>query len=357
MNDYFCVMPFYGYEYYHQGGTHCCLLPQNYDIKKLRQDILDGKRSDYCNACWKLEDNKLQSDRQLKNSAFDLYKDRDLRFVEQDVRSGDFSPTLIKIETSNKCNATCVTCGYWASTAWGSLAKKNKVIDVIMKINPDPNIVNSIDFKNLIGLNLVGGEPLYEETYFYYLEKLLETGNDKCFVSFTTNGSVTINNKNKTLLSKFKNLNIGVSIDGVGPVFEYMRYPLRWQDLLKNLEFFKTITDNISVNSCTSNVNVLYHHQTFDWVKSQNFTYHYNPVITPAYFRPSALPKSVKEQIFDKFGRTNDLTAFIGSHTDQDDLDFRAGLEELQKQDLMKKISYKDYLPEFYELIKSSLPS
>ncbi len=82
MNDYFCVLPFYGYEFYpNGGGTHCCLLPKNYNIESIRKDILSGHRSDACSACWRLEDAGLLSDRKLKNSALDYYWDRDIRYI------------------------------------------------------------------------------------------------------------------------------------------------------------------------------------------------------------------------------------------------------------------------------------
>ena len=67
-NEYFCVLPFYGYEFTtsDSGSSHCCLLPKGYDIEEIRQDILDKKRSKWCTACWKLEDAGLSSDRLLK---------------------------------------------------------------------------------------------------------------------------------------------------------------------------------------------------------------------------------------------------------------------------------------------------
>lgn len=351
MNDYFCVLPFFGYEYYSAGGSHCCLLPKDYDINTIRNDMLNGVRTDACQACWNLEDSGLPSDRHLKNAAFDYYWDRDIRYIEEDARQGNFKPLLIKYSTSNKCNATCVTCGPGASSSW---AKLNKVIN----IKPDSDSLmnqtyRDLNFRELVGLTLLGGEPLYEKHNFYILEKLIENHNDKCFIQITTNGSVILSEEHKKLLNKFKNISIGLSIDGVGPVFEYMRYPLKWKKLLENLEFFRTLTDNISANYCISNINVLYHQQTIDWFKSQNMPFHYNPVINPAYFASTSLPLSVKQKILSQFRDSKDLKHLLGNpHTSQDDTNFELAMKEITRQDGLKKINIADYLPELCDLIK-----
>lgn len=357
MNDNFCVLPFFGYEYQVRGGTHCCLLPTNYNIDSVRQSILDGERSEYCSACWKLEDAGLISDRKLKNSALDFYWDRDIRYIEEDVRQGKYETIMVKNVTSNTCNSTCVTCNSGASSAWAPLENKMNLTPALTSIMTKEQIDNNLKFKDLITLNFVGGEPLYEKLNFYILEKLIENNNDTCFIQITTNGSVGLSDKNKSLLGKFKNINFNVSIDGVGKVFEYLRYPLQWDDLLENLDLFRSITKNVSVSYTTSNLNVLYHHETIQWFQQQGLNYHFNPVINPPHFRPNALPQKVKEEIFKKYGKTDDLKFFLEEeHTPQDDTDFQIMLSKIKQQDLVKGIDYKEYLPELANLFWSLTP-
>lgn len=354
MNNYFCVLPFFGYEFNSKGSTHCCLLPKNYDINQIRADILNQKRSPFCSACWKLEDAGLISDRKLKNSALDFYWDKDIGYIEEEVKQGKYKTLLVKNYTSNICNSTCVTCNSGSSSAWAPLEKKMNIIPARTTQMTIDQINNNIDFKDIIGINFVGGEPLYEKLNFYILEKLIEQNNKKCFVSITTNGSVDLSSNQKALLSQFTNLNFNISIDGIGPVFEYMRYPLQWHKLLENLDFFKTITNTVSVSYTTSNLNVLYHHKTLDWFKKENLNYHFNPVVNPKHFRPNALPQKIKQQIFDRFGRSKDLDFFIGSeHTDKDDQDFAKLLEVISRQDKIKNIKLKDYMPEMWDLMVS----
>jgi hypothetical protein len=100
-------------------------------------------------------------------------------------------------------------------------------------------------------------------------------------------------------------------------------------------------------------VYVLYHNDTIEWFKKNNLNYHFNPIINPSHFRPSALPVTVKEEIFKKYGKTPDLEFFIGSdHTAKDDEDFAKMLAVIKDQDRVKGISINDYLPEFSQLIR-----
>jgi sulfatase maturation enzyme AslB (radical SAM superfamily) len=343
MNDYFCVLPFFGAEYTPSGfTTPCCLLPKDTNIKQLQTEMLAGQRSVACQKCWTLEDQNKISDRQLKNSAFDFYKNQAIEFVEEDCRKGDYSAQIVKLYTSNLCNSTCVTCGPGASTAWATL-KNIKVLSTIAQ-----PIIDSFNYKDFIMVNFVGGEPLKEKKNFDILLKLIAVGNTACFISMTTNGSVQLSTKQKDILREFKNLNICLSIDGIEKRFEYMRFPLKWDVLLENIRFFKENNIQLSVSYTISNLNVMYYQETVDWFNLQGLDQNHILVSYPEYFSPMALPKEVKNIL-------NNPIVSIDNHSSIDDENFIAACIEIKNQDTLKNIKIKDYLPEFYELIPTSL--
>ena len=78
-------------------------------------------------------------------------------------------------------------------------------------------------------------------------------------MSFVTNGSFSLNARQKEILAKFKNLNFCFSIDGVGPVFEYLRWPLKWVDIENNISWCQANNVEFSVSYTLSNINLLYH--------------------------------------------------------------------------------------------------
>ena len=340
MNDYFCVLPFFGAEYTPSGfTTPCCLLPTNTDIKQLQTEMLAGQRPVACQKCWTLEDQNKISDRQLKNSAFDFYKNQAIEFIEEDCRKGNYSTQIVKLYTSNLCNSTCVTCGPGSSTAWATL-KNIKVLSTIAQ-----PIIDSFNYKDFTMVNFVGGEPLKEKKNFDILLKLIAVGNTACFISMTTNGSVQLSTKQKYILKEFKNLNICLSIDGIEKRFEYMRFPLKWDILLENIKFFKENNIQLSVSYTISNLNVMYYQETVDWFNLQGLDHNHILVSYPAYFSPTALPKEVKKLL-------NNPIVSIDNHSIIDDENFITACIEIKNQDTLKNIKIKDYLPEFYDLIR-----
>ena len=351
----FCVLPWVGRELnWQQQETHCCLLPKNYNIEEIKAEMIDGKKPAACQKCWNLEDQGLQSDRQLKNSALDFYWDRDLQFIYKDAVDGKLNDILmLKLLTSYTCNATCVSCNSIASSAWSQL---NHRINPTIPINPTKfvnldKVREKVDFKELKMLSLIGGEPLYEKKNFDLLEHIIELGNDTVFLSMVTNGSVRLTSRQKSVLSKFKNVNFCLSIDGTESTFEYLRFPLKWDDLISNLTFFREVTDNISANYTLSNLNILNHNETVAWFNRQNIPYSNNPVYNPAWLQSRALPLEIKSVLKDRLS-AQDYDMYIGNqHTEQDQQNFEQMLVEIKKQDSSKGISMADYLPELYKLI------
>lgn len=339
MNNYFCVLPFFSAEYQISYKTPCCLLPPNANIDTIRKDMLNGIKSSDCSKCWHLEEQGKTSDRLLQNSAFDYYANRDINLVEDDCKSGAYSEQIVKLYSSNLCNSTCVTCrSAEYSSAWATLLNGPQ-----KKISIEQSNLLTVDWANLKMLSFLGGEPLYEKKNFEVMQKLIEVGNTDCFISFVTNGAVDLSEHQLTILKHFKNLNFCLSIDGIGSVFEYLRYPLSWDLLLKNIKLYNDLNINLSVSYTISNLNILYYKETVDWFNSQGLTYNYNLVTDPDYFNINSLPEQIKQDI--NFGKE-----LLRTHCSNDDVLFDDLLREIDNQDRMKNISIGDYMPELAKI-------
>jgi len=351
--DTFCVLPWVGKEIrWNNAQTHCCLLAPQYDINQVKSDLLAGVKTPACQKCWNLEENGIKSDRQVKNAALDFYWNRDIENIKNDAINGKLDRVLmLKLFTSYTCNATCISCGPGSSSSWAQLNHRTDPKIPLSKYKfVDLDQVNTqVDFKELKMLSLIGGEPLYEKKNFDLLEHIIELGNTSIFLSMVTNGSVKLSTRQKKILSKFKNINFSVSIDGTESVFEYLRYPLKWADLKDNLNFFWEVGGNVSSNYTLSNLNVLYHTRTLKWFDENNLVYSINPIYRPTWLQPRALPESIKKVLKQQLSAT-DYNTFIGPiHTEQDQLDFQTMLSQIKIQDTAKKIQMKHYLPELHD--------
>jgi hypothetical protein len=349
----FCVLPWHSQEIDWNGkSTHCCLLPKTYNIKVIKSNMLQGIKPSECQKCWNLEQQGLLSDRKLKNSALDFWSGQDLQTIvkESTVDSGDTQ--ILKLTTSYTCNSACVTCNSSASSFWNTVErridntipiKKYSFIDV-------EAIKTQVDFKNLKILSLLGGEPLLEKNNFVLLQHLIDIGNTDVFVTIITNGSVKLSEKHVELFSSFPNLNFCISIDGIGPVFEYLRWPLKWPDIVTNLDQYRCITNNISVSYTISNLNILYYANTVDWFRAHDLAWNHNVVYEPSYFSPMVLPSSAKKTIKNLLN-AKEFDAFVGNKQEVDTELWQRFQQEIKIQDSAKGISIHNYLPEFCDLV------
>jgi hypothetical protein len=338
-------MPFFGLEVSSKTTqtTPCCLLKNDANVSQIRAEMLDQKKPEACAACWKLEDQGIKSDRQYKNQSFDLFANKDIKIVEEECKNGIYSNQIIKIYTSNLCNSTCVTCGPIASSSWSSIKKMNT-----KHITISNDQLNPLKYNKIKMLSFVGGEPLYDKKTFEILNCVINAGNTNCFISIVTNGSVVLSNSQLNILKKFKNLNLCISIDGIESRFEYIRYPLKWQTLLDNLELFKSIAASISISYTISNLNLMYYNETSSWFKEQNLNYNHNIVTHPSYFSINSLPEHVKETM------PAEVKFLLRPHIPNDDSKFNLFAKEIQSQDNLKNISIQNFMPEMYKIIQEN---
>lgn len=344
----FCVLPFYAIEYPRK--TPCCLMSDFDNLEEIRSDMLAGQRPQSCNACWRLEDSGSKSDRQLKNESMDFYTDMDVEQLLTECHQKLNKITHYKIDTSNTCNAACTTCSGDSSSTWNKIYQKNN-LEILPNWKITPQQTHDwVDYPNAKSIIFRGGESFLSDTNFYILEQLLANNNTNCFVSFVTNGSFSLSKYQKNIISKFSNVNFCFSIDGVGPVFEYLRWPLKWDKIKHNISWCLDHNITPSVSYTLSNVNLLYHPQTTKWFKDSNLKYLVNPVYTPECFRPQSLPATVKTRLGQLPGF--DHLQYFFKHDDHNDQWYEEFKTQIALQDSMKNIAIKDYLPELVELLK-----
>lgn len=318
MADVFCIQPWLGKETKLTNGKkykECCWLSKDYDIDQVRKDLTQGIKTSACQRCWDAESNDLISRRQQQNLLADTLYNLSIENLQKLCIEQGYAPTIYQINTGNKCNGACIMCGPKASSKWQSLLKQHSPhTELPYDHEFDLDFDNAkfvdfgLDFDNAKFVEFLGGEPLLEKKVIPILEKL----NKDCCISFVTNGSISIDKKLLDLLRKFNKLIICLSIDGIGPVFEYHRWPLKWNKLLENLEQFRSLECDLSVSYTLTNINLPYYDETISWFKSQNLKYLINKVRHPEYFDPDN-PISKKT------------------------------ISALDKQDLLKGINRKDY--------------
>jgi len=146
----------------------------------------------------------------------------------------------------NICNAACQTCNPGCSTRIGALVGKTF-----------PIVNNSSRFWNLpqdriVHLDINGGEPSYSKNYKQLLANLppnLRT------LRLNTNCNVVLNELTD-IVDKGIEVTVTVSCDGIGPVHEFMRWPIKWDTFYNNLMTYKTMPIKLNLWTTVSILNV-----------------------------------------------------------------------------------------------------
>lgn len=342
--DTFCVLPWYGRETFYNNKP-CCIIDPDYDLNTVKKDLINGVQTSACKRCWQIERSGQQSLRQQENIFLDYKLDRDIEKLREDAIAGRARTVSYQVYVGNLCNQACVTCDSEFSSKWAPIELK-------MGKTPAARIdlaVDSldIDYARAKKINLLGGETLYDRRTFEILQRLVDHNNTDCFVSLITNGSITLTDQQLELFSRFSDTNICVSIDGIGPVFEYLRWPGRWDRLVSNLEQYRKICKHLSVSYTISAVNAWYYNETVAWFNSQSLPYNHNVVSWPTWAALDRMPVEFKQLLQHQDNFISGYCEITGKENTLDML-----RHELVTQDRIKNINIADYLPEVSQILK-----
>jgi pyruvate-formate lyase-activating enzyme len=321
MSSSYCVMPFNSLEISPNGTCLvCCKIgrpiqrpdgrPFNLlensieevwnseDLQSLRQRFIKGDRPKECQLCWTEEDAGTYSLRQQSNA---MLKDR------RD------SPTVeyLVLKLSNLCNLKCRICNPEWSTSWA--AEENQfhtpsaevTLDLKARTAPKLRDENMRAIRqwmpSLRRVLIYGGEPFLNKEAYSLLNELIDKGHaSHVAVTLNSNGSV-YDEKWVEALRKFERVDLFLSIDDVGPRFEYQRKGAKWEYVARNFERFMQVAQStphfkVGVFASISLFNVLTIRDLLEW--TLNFPEArvelYNLIHQPREFSIRNLPPAIK---------------------------------------------------------------
>ena len=322
-------------------------MPVDHDIEDIKKTLLSGQEHPSCQKCWDVESSGQTSRRQQENTFLDYKLNRDLEKIQQDCIDKQSTTLLYQITTSNLCNQACVTCDSSFSTKWQELDRQMNITQESQP--PIDDFSKQIDYTNAKRIEILGGEPLFDPVSLQLLDQLLTNNNRDCFISVVTNGSITLKPTQIGKLKQLNDLNICVSIDGIGSVFEYMRWPGKWTKLLENIEQYRSIAKTITVSYTISAVNALYYDQTVEWFDKNKLSYNHNIVTYPKWASLKTMPVQLKQILSQKNNFVSNFCKIDGN-----EISMSVFSKNLIAQDQAKKINIQDYMPELASLIVNS---
>ena len=334
----------------------CCWFAQEIPVdsalkdnrKTLFESITDW--TPYCNRCLLLEKSGQQS---LRQTGADWILDSD-----------DFQdPVTIDIHLDTQCNAACVICDHHSSSLWAKEQSKLQNKQIIIKpattTSAIDKIVSNISLEKVKYVKFFGGEPLFTDTHLRFLEHVPNP--DQVTLHYTTNGSIYPNQEVLNVWKKFKLIIFAASIDGVEEQFDYVRWPLTWKKVSKNL---LRIRDNKDIQNLmfriefTANfLNVYYFDRLELWVQdnlSTNASGDKTDLNIHLCFgntwNINRMPVEIRNLIFKKYSKDHKIYKIVNDST-------FANLDNWKKfvatWDTRRNNSWKTAFPDLVEYIQT----
>ena len=282
MKKSYCDLPF-EHQYIHMSGSVrlCCATLENATdkngnryhmsnhsldqvwnsdyMKQVRIDMKNGKVLNACSKCVGQEERGYGSMRK------EIDREKNINNMNTNG-SIDIMPISMELHFGNVCNLKCKMCGQDYSNQIGKeiLEIGKKDTDFLSWVREQSGNVNnwtnnlSVEYtwfrnkkvkdrllnyvsKHITSLTIIGGEPtiipeFYELLNYCYKNNTLQ---DKD-ITIVTNLTNT-NPKMTQWFPKMKSWMIWASIDGLGNITEYIRYPSNFKKVVENLNFYKKL--------------------------------------------------------------------------------------------------------------------
>ena len=324
-------------------------------LKNVKDTMLQNKWPEGCFRCRQEEASGIKSKRIL---------DYERWSTEFDTYTEDKGYIIAAIAFGNTCNLKCITCHSSASSLW-----RKEYFDIygvdeapVDKLSSDSREIYDA-MPNIIHLDIPGGEPFLSEIKKQkrLLQKYVESGRSKDIsLHYTTNGQIFPNTEWWNLWQNFKEIDMQLSIDGVGKRYEYIRFPGKQDIIERNVEMFieKEKTNNnlrLSVSHTVSSYNIYYLTEFFNWCEQVGLPRPWCGVVnTPKHMRPQVYPFAIKNKIIEhlKGSRYEDVQTWATYLTDNDSSEhYEEFLRLTDIHDLYRKLNFANTFPEVKELI------
>lgn len=373
-------------------------------MKDFRRDLLQGKQPSACQNCQTMEAHHKVSGRQRQLLKTGIRSDDFVNTMHaspwldhfnasmQHNGATELMPQDWQIDLGNYCNSACVMCSPIYSSRIASEYLRMGIIDSLPQRSwtDDPKLLEKFmhslrQSPRLRYLHFIGGETMLTPGFKAILTALIDSDlHQDCCIGFTTNLTVWDEDIN-ALLTQFRSVNLGLSIECLHAVNDYIRYPShletthdllqRWVDLAKKQAWL------VQLRVTPTLLSIMHLHTVYDYafqhavsVEACNF------LERPVFLRPSVLPVAYRRiasarllqlcqdhEITDQQlintrhpdlvtqQLTQDLSSYVHylEHEPQQDglpelVDFLHVLERSRNNRIL------DYLPEYEDLLRSA---
>ena len=214
-------------------------------MQSVRERMITGKQVKDCSQCYRREKQGQYSFRQRANDDWQQH----VQQVMNDTKRFVELPVYLDIRFGNLCNLKCRMCtGLYSKKLGEELYHISQKDETFKRIAKDTAKIYNFDWydknfwsdleKYLPRINLLyltGGEPTLVEGNYDFLQRLIDKGYAKNISLVFNTNATNFQQRFLDTVSHFAQITLNLSIDGIGGVQEYIRYPSKWKAIQKNM--------------------------------------------------------------------------------------------------------------------------
>jgi MoaA/NifB/PqqE/SkfB family radical SAM enzyme len=330
--------------------------------KNLRKQFLNDEVPDICTRCFDLEKNGVKSPR---NGWNENYYDENALYEE----NAPFKIKYVDIRLGNLCNLKCRMCNPYSSNQWvkeWKLLEKDFLdteLDRLEQLNwPEKSALwdnLKLVANDVVMIYLTGGEPTIIKEQHKLLDYFLDNNLAKNVkLKYNTN----LTNIPHHLLDKwkkFKNVQVNCSIDAIGSLDRYIRYPSDWNTIAENFQIVKNLENcTIEVHCTVQMYNIMRLYEILDWTMQQRTKIYLNVLHHPDYLSVKVLPNEFKKIISKKLQEFTYIKTVPGliNYINSDDWYnslFQKFVKKTKIIDFERNQNFLDHVPEFEQYFKT----
>jgi molybdenum cofactor biosynthesis enzyme MoaA len=264
----------------------------------IRKQMLAGERPEMCQRCFGEEDVGIKSSRQSWNAKWQEQKEY--------LSDAPFDIKYVDLRLGNLCNLKCRMCNPYASNQW---VKEWHLVEDALSESEYKRLKNmdwpehEKTWENLFSIAntveeiyLTGGEPTIIKEQHRLLDYFIDQGTaHKIKLKYNTN-LTNIPNHLLDRWKKFKRIQLNCSIDAVGKLDHYIRYPSNWNIIQRNFETIRSLSNATVEIHCTVQMyNILKLDELLEWAIPYGHKVYFNILNHPDQLNIRVLPEHLKQ--------------------------------------------------------------
>ena len=299
-------------------------------MRAMRTELLSGNSPDICSVCSyqdqmgklngrhkQLLKSGIRTDHFMQSARSSPHYQH-FQYSHDNQGNSSHYPVDLQIDLGNVCNSACIMCSpFFSSRLHNDYQKLHRINPDIFQDpvkytswTQDPALVERfvqelITIPNLRYIHFMSGEPFYDDSFYTICQRLVDTGLSKeIIVGTTTNGTI-YDTRIEQLIGSFKEFHLGISIESVTQLNDYIRYPSKIDVILDNLQKFLNLRSTTGINvsmRITPNIfTINYLDSLFEYIIEHKIPTDSSDILSkPDCLRMELIPDQIRSSIIDR---------------------------------------------------------